>query len=137
MSESDTQPQQTPGNPPSPVGLPSLTGYAGYDPNKIVGSYREAKECPCTIKTPTNWDEVEKIVRRFKIVDTNPFGRSQNKSWAVEPPDKSVIVRQCEPTISKDEIDEDEHLQFKPCMPTVYVAGSYEELGFSQAGSEK
>ena len=100
-----------------------LTNFKPYDPKKIVVSSEEAKKCPCTKKTDTNWDEVEELLRDFKFEDTNPYSKSKNKSW----------VRAEVPVSEKDD---GKNTKEEKCY-RIYLAGSYEVMGYSRPGFEK
>ncbi len=105
-----------------------LTGFKPYNPKKILVSSEEARSCPCSKKTDTNWEEVEELLREFRFEDTNPFSKSKNKSWA-----RPDVTR------TRAESKEDKYCGKKTdekCY-RVYLAGSYEVMGCSIPGSEK
>jgi len=98
-----------------------LANQGKYDPKRLVRvSLEEARKCPCTTKTETNWAEVDELLKDFQLEDQNPFGLSRNKPW----------YRQEVPPKDKDNTRE------VKCIPP-YLAGSYEPMGYSAPGFEK
>jgi len=98
------------------------TKYFKTEPKKL--SQVKPKDCPCTQKQSTNWDEVDEMLKDFKFEDSNPFGKAQNKSWARQDLDEPK------------ESSKDGEKVSKKCYNT-YLAGSYETMGYCELGSEK
>ncbi|CAL8070305.1 unnamed protein product [Orchesella dallaii] len=92
------------------------------------------KDCECTKKQETNWEEVEEILKDFKFEDTNPFGKSKNNSWVR----KDVETAPHKITSSKGESSQEKKVEdsFRKCF-SLLLGGSYEDLGLSEIGRER
>lgn len=88
------------------------------------------KDCECTKKQPTNWEEVDEILKDFAFEDTNPFGKHKNNSWIRKDFSSSSS------SSSKAGPNSNSQDENRKCN-TVLLAGSYEPMGHSEMGKER
>jgi hypothetical protein len=99
----------------------------GTEVTKLSQIEPKPKDCPCTKKEPTNWDEVDEMLKDFKFEDNNPFGKSQNKSWTRQEIDRPN--KESDKNVGSGEAS-------KKCY-SAYLSGSFENMGYCSLGSEK
>lgn len=96
-----------------------LTNRIRYDPNRIVVSTEETRKCPCTSKTETDWEEVDKLLEDFELEASENTPATRNP-WLRD-------------GVSRNKVKEAQEVR---CIPP-YLAGSYEPMGHSTPGFEK
>ena len=90
------------------------------------------KDCPCSIPHPTDWKEVDEMLKDFQLEDAKEHTRQKSKT-------NSLWTTTHHPTTSKvtrTRMTTDQDNSLKKCF-TVYLSGSYEVMGYSSPGAEK
>lgn len=89
------------------------------------------KDCECTKKQETNWEEVDAILKDFVFEDTNPFGKHKNNSWI-----RKDISQNPAGAPNKSSQGKKSGEACLKCLK-VLLAGSYEQMGHSEIGRER